>query len=503
MTTVDLVITSGQSQMSGVGTGTDAPNTNPALAWEWNGGPGFLQVDDPGSSSAPYKPQTGSCLPSFSNAFTSYSGRPIVVVRAAIGGTALLASNATANGDWSPTGSLFGNSVTRALAAMSALSSAGHTVDKIFSIMSLGYRDASGGHDLTTFGEATSDILDRWKTALSRSDFKLYLEEMYAPAVASPTIAANCLVVKGEQHDAVDASDGDIQFAFTEGSTFKDRGWLKFDQLHYNQTGLNYMGFRFAEHLANDFGFTSPEEPPEITPIIVSSVLARRLLQAPAWTPPPDPVASPVFAAGASWSVGGSVATVSGTASALGTISAGDYLVAHCWANTGSCTWTRAGWTLLAASGDQAIFGKLATGSETNSDFSFTRSNTTNQAGVSVQRYTGVDPTTPVEVVGGVTQAVASTSASGTSLTLTGGTSNGIYRRAVQFAAKITVGAATWTAPGGTTKHYDATASGSGLVSAGGSKEVGSGATGNFGWSVSAAGGTRGAVVILVPPPGP
>lgn len=510
MALVDLCLTSGQSQMSGVGTGVDAPDTIAGMCMEWDGGPGFNQIDDPDSSSAPYKPQTGSCIPSFANTFVAYSGRPIYVVRAAIGGTALIAANETANGNWSATGDLFPNSVSRTLAAISALTALGHTVDKIFSIQSLGFRDASGGNFLDTFGEMTIDILERWRTALSRPDFNLYLEEMYWPDAPSVTdqVGENCLIVQAEQHEAVDAAGGSVKIAFDEGSTYHDKGWVKpspFDQLHYNQTGLNRMGYVFASYVATDLGFTTAEPPPESIPEVRSSTLGRRLLHAATYVPPPpppDPVASPIFQDSASWAVAGGTAVVSGVAADLGTISEGDYLLAHAWGGTGSNSWTRAGWDLLAASGDQALFGKIATGAETNSDFSFTRSNTSSPAGVAVQRWSGVNQDTPVELVSGVLQAIL-TASTGTSLALTGATSNDIFRRAAQFVAKSATGGTGWTPPAGTTEHYDATASGTALLNAGGSKEVNAGVTGGFTWTVTTIGATRGAVVILVPEPGP
>lgn len=510
MATVDLCLTSGQSQMSGVGTGVDAPDTIAGMCMEWDGGPGFLQIDDPASCSTPYKPQTGSCIPSFANTFVAYSGRPLYVVRAAIGGTALIASNETANGNWSATGELFPNSVSRTLAAMAALTALGHTVGKIFSIQSLGFRDATGGNELDTFGEMTIDILERWRTALSRPDFNLYLEEMYWPDAPSVTdaVGERCLIVKAEQHEAVDNSDGSIKIAFDEGSTYHDKGWVKpspFDQLHYNQTGLNRMGYVFGSYVATDLGFTTSEPPPETVPEIRSSTLARRLLHAPMYIPPPpppDPIVSAIFQAGASWGVAGGVDEVPGVAASLGTILDEDFLLGFAWGGNTSTNWDNDGWTIEAASGDMAILWKIADGTEDDTDFIFGRDNTASPAGVSVVRYRGVNLDMPIDIVGGVSQAVL-TASTGTSLALTGVTTGGILRKAVQFVAKSGTGGTGWTPPAGTTEHYDATASGTALRNANGDKEVPIGATGNFTWTVSTIGATRGAVVAVVPEPGP
>lgn len=283
MTTIDVVLTGGQSQMSGVGTGTDAPDTDPAFAKEWDGpvGSAIGQCYDPWptarNSATDCEPQTGSCLPSFANTFTAASGRPLLVVRAATGGTALLHSNANQQGDWSTSGTRFNTSVTRALAGISAATSAGYTIGNVFVIWSQGYRDAQGGHDLDQYGAAQTALLTRWRTALSQPALKLYIEELYAPEAADSTTAANCLYLKDQQHQSIAAAGGGILIGFNEGSTYAARNWVKIqDHLHYTQPGLNYMGYKFARFVATDLGFTVPDTTP-ITPAAPTSLLGRRL----------------------------------------------------------------------------------------------------------------------------------------------------------------------------------------------------------------------------------
>jgi hypothetical protein len=271
---VDVVITAGQSQMSGVGDSTQAPTTDPTKALEWMNGPGFIEVKDNVSSTGDYKAQTGSPIPAFCNTFTAATGRPLAVVRAAVGGTSLLASNSQTNGNWDTSGARFGASVTRAQAAISALTGLGHTIGNVFVIWSQGYADAKVGNDLELYEAANAALVSRWRTALTRPALRVYQELMYAPAAAPADVKPRCLELRDAQLAGASYTDG-LKIAFTEGEHYAEWKWLRWDNLHYNQTGLNYMGRRFAEYVADDLGFVVA--PPETPPASRSSIPGRHL----------------------------------------------------------------------------------------------------------------------------------------------------------------------------------------------------------------------------------
>lgn len=274
MAVVDVVITAGQSQMSGVGDSTQAPTTDPAKALEWMNGPGFIEVKDNVSSTGDYKAQTGSPIPAFCNTFTAATGRPLAVVRAAVGGTSLLASNSQTNGNWDTSGARFGASVTRAQAAISALTGLGHTIGNVFVIWSQGYADAKVGNDLELYEAANAALVSRWRTALTRPALRVYQELMYAPAAAPADVKPRCLELRDAQLAGASYTDG-LKIAFTEGEHYAEWKWLRWDNLHYNQTGLNYMGKRFAEYVADDLGFVVA--PPTPSPVGRTSIAGRHL----------------------------------------------------------------------------------------------------------------------------------------------------------------------------------------------------------------------------------
>lgn len=263
MATVDICLTAGQSNMSGVGDATKAPGTSPTLCLEWKGGPGLVQIAEPGSTDSPYKPETGSCVPAFANMFTSASGRPLVVVRAARGGTSLLASNAQpgGNGTWDTTGTLFPNSITRLNQCISDVIALGHTIGHVFVIWSQGGRDALGGNDLELYQAANEAIVSRWRTGTSIPTLQVFMEELSSYCDGDRG-NPNFQIIRDAENAAAANADG-LHMAFNEGKTFGERGWMRWDCVHYSQTGYNYMGTQMARYAAEHYGYTvDPVDPP-------------------------------------------------------------------------------------------------------------------------------------------------------------------------------------------------------------------------------------------------
>lgn len=243
-----------------------APSVDGNFVKEWNDTTFVTLSDDQYAYSAPatYKAQTGSSLPAFGITFTAGTGRPLVVVRSAIDGTALIHANRGTNDDWSTSGGLFANSVSRANAALSAIVSAGHTVGRVFVIWSQGGKDAAGGNNLT--GTAAGSyyaeqiaLVDRYRTALSLPTLKVFIEEMY-PINSIDT--QKCLDVQTAQRAAVADQPTKLAFGFRDGESFKNTPKVNLDGVHYSQSGLNSMGIAYALAVLDDYGITEPELPP-------------------------------------------------------------------------------------------------------------------------------------------------------------------------------------------------------------------------------------------------
>lgn len=282
---VDIVLTAGQSNMSGTpGGSASPPSTTAGLVWEWRDAtaPTFIQLEDPTTTENPYKAQVGSCLPTFSNTFVSASERSLVVVRAARGGTALLAANSInpplGNGHWDVGGNCFTASVTRLNNAIADVIAEGHTVGHVFVIWSQGGRDAQGGQDLELYEAANAALVDRWRDAIGISTIQVFMEELSSILGGEGDLADEIALIREAENNAVAYTDG-LHMAFNEGKDYVNRpGWMRTDdKIHYTQVGLNYMGLKMATYAAEYYGWTVPEEPP-VTPSGTTSQTARRLL---------------------------------------------------------------------------------------------------------------------------------------------------------------------------------------------------------------------------------
>lgn len=257
MATVDVWLTTGQSNMAGRGDSALSPTPDPALCWEWDEDGSLDALADPGVAGGGYVAATGSCLPSFVSAFTAQSARPCVVVRGAIGGTALLASNASANGDWSATGTRFTNAANRALAALADIATAGHTVARVNVLWSQGEQDAVVGNDLGTYQAATEALVTRFRTALGWPSLRVFVCRTGLKNSPGP----GWQVVRDAQ-DAACAADVGLVMAYTRAIDFFDLGWMKADNIHYAQTGLNDMGATAGALAATYLGEEPPPTPP-------------------------------------------------------------------------------------------------------------------------------------------------------------------------------------------------------------------------------------------------
>lgn len=241
MATVDLWLTAGQSNMVGRGDGSLAPTTDPALSWEWDEDGTLVQLEDPGVADGGYVPTDGSCVPAFANALAVETGRPSVFVRGAIGNTALLESNDTGQGNWSESGTRFNNAVNRATTAIADVEAAGHTVGRVNVLWSQGETDASGGNDLDTYQAATEALLDRFRSALSWPDLKVYVFRTGTRDGGVEFEPAGYSVVRDGQDAACVARSG-LVMVYTKAIDFFDLGWMQDDEVHYNQDGYNDMG---------------------------------------------------------------------------------------------------------------------------------------------------------------------------------------------------------------------------------------------------------------------
>lgn len=257
MTDLDLFGGVGQSNLCGRGDAALSPATNALLAYEWRSA--LIALADPVASGLLYGANTGSLWPSFVNEFTIYSERPAVVIPAAVGGTMLLPASTTGDGHWGPGGTRFSTAVTRIQNAINGLVALGHT-PHLKLAWSLGESDAASYPVLADLEDAMYDglidLIERFRTALSLPDLKMYIWR----TGTRPGYEAGCAAVRAAQDRACADHDG-LVMAYTRSIDFPDLGWMKADQLHYTQAGLNDCGTLGARAVATDLGYDVPIPP--------------------------------------------------------------------------------------------------------------------------------------------------------------------------------------------------------------------------------------------------
>ncbi len=292
MALVDVWIAAGQSNMEGLGNKNETPPLDSAVCWEFNyEADSIIPLADPGPPNT-HNANTGSLLPAFAKVFTASSQRPSLFVRAARGGSALLAANAGLTGNWSPSGSLFNNAVARGLAAIAKAVGAGHTIASVNVLWHQGEADCKG-NDLHLYEAAYAALLGRFRTALSQPDLKMYCARIgeVAPAYASSQ-GANWVFVREAQVSACANTDG-MEMTYLRCVEFFDLHWMKSDNIHYTQNGYNDMGAAMGAYAAADMDFTPPVDPPDegapSSPASQPGILLRvadRILGSPSWSTP-------------------------------------------------------------------------------------------------------------------------------------------------------------------------------------------------------------------------
>lgn len=257
MTACDLWGVLGQSNPAGRGDQTLSPATIPGMAYEYRSG--LIPLADPVASGLLYGASTGSMWPSFANEFTTYSERPSIISPCAVGGTVLLPESTTGDGHWGPGGTRFSTAMTRIQNAINGAVTAGYE-PTVHLTWGLGETDATEYPVLADLQEAMYDalidLIERARTALALPTLKMYVWRLGT----RPGGEAGCAAIRAAQDQACTDHDG-LVMAYTRTVDFPALGWMKSDQLHYNQTGLNDCGTVGAREVARDLGYEVPEPP--------------------------------------------------------------------------------------------------------------------------------------------------------------------------------------------------------------------------------------------------
>ncbi|MFD0792988.1 sialate O-acetylesterase [Mucilaginibacter litoreus] len=200
---------------------------------------------------------TGNSWPAFAAEYYKLTGRKIVFVPAAVGGTALLQINDSGNGNWSPTGTLYSASLAKIDSAKKLMTVTGRHIDRIILMWAQGEQDANNvynnvpGSSPAEFKAALQQLIANYRTALNEPELPFYITRL-GKRPGSPD---RWKTVRGIQVD-VAASDPWTQISYFETMDFYTRGLLKDDDLHYSQKGQNLRGLSEAQQVVQGKKYT-------------------------------------------------------------------------------------------------------------------------------------------------------------------------------------------------------------------------------------------------------
>lgn len=242
---IDVFLIAGQSNakgMSGASGAAASPNPDPGTVYQyWSGSFGEV-TDEVGDAN------TGSAWPSFGITWYNTTGRKICFVQTAVNATAQTAAADTGAGNWSPTGTLFDNSVTRVNDAIAAILTAGMT--PIFR----GVLWCQGENDANAINAATITEND-YRSALATmiADYRTEFGAMmpfyiFRTGTRTDVSDTGYAAVRNAQDVVADADQLLTKVVFRNAFDFVARS-LMVDIVHYTQIGYNEMGHLSAENI--------------------------------------------------------------------------------------------------------------------------------------------------------------------------------------------------------------------------------------------------------------
>ena len=254
----DLVLAIGQSNMKGRGDSSASPSVPNGTAFGYLSNGLFRSLQDPvgeGNSEA----DTGSLLPAFANTWRTTTGRSVICVPKAVGGTVLLPAADSGAGNWEKSsGTLYYDAIGDANAALAAMGQyTAFTVGETYVLWAQGESDAialnagTSGVSASSYQSALESIVANLNADLSSGLDHFFLFEL--GVLANDPTNASWTAIRDAQGLAMgNVSLGSV--VATSAKTFHTTGRMKADNLHWNQTGLNDIGAEGATNGATIIG---------------------------------------------------------------------------------------------------------------------------------------------------------------------------------------------------------------------------------------------------------
>jgi len=242
----DVFLIGGQSNATGHGRSEASTPPPEGTAFEHVPHEGFEPLADPVGTA-----KTGSAWPAFAAAYWTASRRHTVYVPASVGGTSI---HPAANDNWwGESGGLLYRALGRLRSAMVNLERAGITPRFRGLLWHQGETDAhaidEGRIEPADYRLAFETMIERYRQEVDDRQAPVYIFQLGRRSDGETPGFKNLRRIQ----QAVAASDPNVWLVFEGAAKFPTEGKMK-DTLHYNQQGLDEMGWIGGQNVAENQG---------------------------------------------------------------------------------------------------------------------------------------------------------------------------------------------------------------------------------------------------------
>ncbi len=250
---IDVFLIAGQSNAVGQGNSALSPVPTSGTVLQYHNSTISNATDPVGTAN------TGSAWPQFGITYYQKTGRKVLFVPAAVGGTTLTAEAGAAHlpspvDTWDTTGTLFGAAVTKANSALTAATAAGYTPKFKGVLWSQGEYDAdaidNASITVSTYQTALINLVTRFATEFGKTRLLIF-------QTGSRTFDTTGFQQVRASQQYVAATVEDAYLVHWGAVDFVARG-LMTDDVHYGQVALNEMGMLGANYVATPAQKLSP-----------------------------------------------------------------------------------------------------------------------------------------------------------------------------------------------------------------------------------------------------
>lgn len=240
----DVFLIGGQSNAEANGTLSSVTSWNPPVGgvYKWDGS-AVVHGADPVTNGTGLG--TGSMWPRFGLTYYQATGRKILFVSAAVGGTSLAPEADQGSGYWgSGSASKTPIAIAKLHSVLYYLTANGHTYSLKGMLWCQGEADAIA-INASTSSAYNMQVANGWMKAQFRaafgSEFPIYIFRTGAYTPNDAGFAA----IRAAQGQMI-GEDYYSRIVFRDAVNFPSVGWMNGDNIHWSQTGLNWAGHSAA-----------------------------------------------------------------------------------------------------------------------------------------------------------------------------------------------------------------------------------------------------------------